>query len=475
MSSIHLAGIDLAVVILYFVAVMVAGLSFLRHERSAESYFLAGRTLTLPAFVATLVSTWYGGILGIGEYAYTSGLSSWLVLGVPYYLFALVFALWLAPRIRAAELYTIPDKIAEAYGRPAGIIGGLFAYGMTNPAPYALMLAVLIQLVFGWALLPAMLVGVVLSTIYVYVGGFRSDVRVNILQFVLMFLGFAIILPYCATRLGGLGWLRDQLLAQDLGQHLTWNGGQNAQYVAAWFFIALWTMVDPGFHQRCYAARDGRTARNGILVSILFWAVFDAMTNTAGLYARAALPGIDPTMAFPLLADRLLPPVALGIFYVGMLATVMSTLVSYTFLCGVTFARDIVWRLRGGDEQTATRWTAPGLVLTSLMAIILALKLPSVVKLWYVIGTVFVPGLLLPLLTSYSERWRIPARLAQTAMILASAVSLGWVIWGATHQQDGWPVYPLGLEPMYPGLLTSLLLFAIGWALPRRPRPASTS
>ena len=54
----------------------------------AVEYLVAGRRLTLPAFVATLVSTWYGGILGVGEYAWRHGLSNWLVFGVPYYLYA---------------------------------------------------------------------------------------------------------------------------------------------------------------------------------------------------------------------------------------------------------------------------------------------------------------------------------------------------------------------------------------------------
>lgn len=462
---VHFAPIDLLLIGLYFVLMLAVGLSFLRRERTSEGYFLAGRTLTLPAFVATLVSTWYGGILGVGEYAHQYGLSSWVVFGLPYYVFALVFAIFLAPRIREAELYTIPDKIASAYGRTAGVLGGVLAWLMTSPAPYILMLAVILKMVLPLDLLPAMLVGMVLSTVYVYAGGFRADVRVNIAQFILMFAGFAMILPYCFTRLGGLDWLRDTLLAQGAADHLTWNGGNTTQYVVAWFFIALWTMVDPGFHQRCYAAQSPSVARRGILVSIGFWFVFDAMTTTAGLYARAALPDIEPTLAYPLLADHLLPPVVKGLFFVGMLATVMSTLVSYTFLGGMTFARDIVWRIAGGDEdRAASRWSAVGLLLTSIVAVVLAWKVPSVVKLWYGIGTALVPGLLLPLLTAYSTRWRVPAGLATVAMVAAVGTSTGWLVWGQRHMSDGWPSYPLGLEPMYPGLAVSLLLFAAGWA-----------
>ncbi|MCC7493662.1 MAG: sodium:solute symporter family protein [Fimbriimonadaceae bacterium] len=469
MAETHLSAGDLALVVVYLLALLAAGVSFRRRGQGDEAYFLAGRTLTLPAFVATLVATWYGGILGIGEFSHQSGLSAWFIFGLPYYAFALVFALWLAPRIRASELYTIPDKLAEAYGRPAALLGALYCWLLTNPAAYVLMTSVLLQLIFGLPPLPAMLLGVALSTVYVYTGGFRADVRVNVVQFVLMFAGFALVLPYCFTRLGDLGWLRTTLLTQGAAQHLTWHGGNTTQYIVVWFFIALWTLVDPGFHQRCYAAQDGRTAQRGVLVSILCWFVFDAMTNLAGLYASAALPSIDPKMAYPLLAEQVLPPLVKGLFYVGLLATVMSTVVSYTFLCGVTFSRDIVWRFTGWQgEHGAQRWTAVGLLLTTVIAVSMAWLLPTVVGLWYAIGTVFVPGLLLPLLTAYAPRWRIPARAVVVAMLGSSGASLAWLLYGQQHLVDGFPSYPLGLEPLYPGLAVSLLVFGAGWLGVRR-------
>ena len=449
---------DYAIIVGYFAAVMIAGLAWLRRGKTADDYFLAGRTLTLPAFVATLVATWYGGILGVGEFAYTSGLSVWIVFGVPYYVFAVFFALVLAPRIRRAEMYTIPDKINEAYGKPAAVLAAGFVYCLTTPAPYVLMLGTLLQLIFGWPLLPALLVGLAFSTIYVYVGGFRSDVRVNIVQFVLMFVGFAVIIPYCVWTFGGLTFLKAQLPAT----HLTWHGGNSTQYLIAWFFIAMWTLVDPGFHQRCYAAHTPRVASRGILVSILFWIVFDFMTTTAGLYARAALPNIEPVMAYPLLAERLLPVGLKGLFYVAMLATVMSTLVSYLFLCGVTFTRDFVWRIEGGDpDQRIGRRTAIGLVLTTVIALALALGVPSVVKLWFFVGTTLIPGLLLPVLSGYWPALRVRRGAAVWLMALAFATSLGWLIWGQAHTAEGMPLYPLGLEPMYAGLAVSVVGFAL--------------
>ncbi len=454
---------DYAIIVGYFVAVMLAGFAWLRRGKSADDYFLAGRTLTLPAFVATLVATWYGGILGVGEFAYNSGICAWLVFGVPYYVFAILFALLLAPRIRQAGLYTIPDKIHEAYGKPAAVLAAAFVYCLTTPAPYVLMLGTLLQLIFGWSLLPALLVGVVFSTVYVYVGGFRSDVRVNIVQFVLMFVGFAVILPYCVWTFGGFDFLKTHLPAT----HLTWHGGNSTQYIIAWFFIAMWTLVDPGFHQRCYAARTPRVATRGILVSVLFWVVFDFMTTTAGLYARAALPDIEPVMSYPLLAERLLPAGVKGLFYVAMLATVMSTLVSYLFLCGVTFTRDFAWRLEGGDpdDRIGLR-TAIGLGLTTAIALALALGVPSVVKLWFFVGTTFIPGLLLPLLSGYWPALRVRRGAAAWLMAAAFGVSLVWLIWGQTHIVEDMPQYPLGLEPMYAGLAVSV----VGFVAARRGR-----
>jgi SSS family solute:Na+ symporter len=169
-------------------------------------------------------------------------------------------------------------------------------------------------------------------------------------------------------------------------------------------------------------------------------------------------------MAYPLLAEKLLPSGIKGLFYVGMLATVMSTLVSYVFLSGVTFARDFVWRIKGGDPdaQLGLR-TGVGLVLTSAIALALALKVPSVVKLWYIIGTVLIPGLLLPLLSAYWPALRVPRWMAVPVMLAAFATSLVWLLWGMKHQVDGMAVNPLTLEPMYPGLFVSMLGFAIGW------------
>ena len=90
---IHLAFIDIVIIFLYFAAVLFVGFrSAKKTTASEDDFLLAGRSLTLPVFVMTLVSTWYGGILGVGEFFYRYGISSWFIQGVPYYIFAALFA-----------------------------------------------------------------------------------------------------------------------------------------------------------------------------------------------------------------------------------------------------------------------------------------------------------------------------------------------------------------------------------------------
>ena len=60
-------------VVLYFLVIL--GLGFYKgSKKDINTFLLSGRKLTTPALVATLVSTWYGGILEIGRFTYENGI-----------------------------------------------------------------------------------------------------------------------------------------------------------------------------------------------------------------------------------------------------------------------------------------------------------------------------------------------------------------------------------------------------------------
>jgi len=300
-------------VAIYAAALLV--LSGRRRGGGGVDYLLAGRRLTLPFFVATLVTTWYGGILGIGEYAWRYGISTWVVFGVPYYLAAVLFALWLAPRLRRSNAITIPDLLASAYGRRASLAGAGAVYASTVPVAYLLMLASLLEQITGWPVLMATAVAAAFSAFYVGLSGFRAVVRTDVLQLFLMYGGFFILLPAALAHTGGLDGLWNSLPET----HQSWDGGLGWQTVVVWYLIALQTVVEPSFYQRVFAARDPRTARNGVLLSVGLWIVFDFLTVFSGLAARVLLPDLaDPLKAYPALAELVLSPWAAAVFTVGL-------------------------------------------------------------------------------------------------------------------------------------------------------------
>jgi len=456
------AGSDIVLLVVYgafllYVTVRIFG----PHRKGVGEYLIASRSVTLPGFVATLVSTWYGGILAVGEYSYRYGVSNWLVFGVPYYLWAAVFAIFLSKRAHESYVYTLPDQLYDTYGKPTGAAGAALVFLYAMPASYVLMLGTLLSIAFGWPLWFGIGLGTAFSVMYLFRGGLRSVVITERIQFVLMFGGFAVILPYLFARHGGIGFLR----AHTPATHWVWHGGNAPQYVFVWYVLAMITLVEPAFYQRCYAAKTPNTARNGILVSILFWMVFDFMTTTVGLYARAVLPHLrDPALAYPMLAQLELPSIALGLFTLGMLATVMSTVDSYSFVSAVTLGRDLWWRLFGGDENVIVpRATRVGLFVTAGLAIAAALLWKDVIDLWHDFGSVATPSMLAPTLTSLYPRWRMRPWSAFASLVCPAALSVSWLTVAKLHGG----AMPFGVEAIYPALGLSVLVFALDRVWPR--------
>ena len=437
----------------YFI--LLLGLGFYKSSKKEDDsdFILAGRKLSLPGFIATLVATWYGVILGVGENTYHYGIQTWFIFAFPYYVFGLLFAIFLAPKIRNLPHRSIPDHFRKHFGHKAGIFSAVLILFLASPAPYILSFGILLQHTLGWNLLPAILFSTVVSLIYIWYGGFRSVIRTDILQFIFMFTGFVFLLVFSWNYFGS----PKTLLTELPERYFDPTGGNSPQYILVWFFIALWTFIDPGFYQRTAAAKSPETARKGILISIGFWFVFDLLTISTGLYAVAILPNQTAAMAYPELASHILPPFVYGIFLAGLFSTIMSTIDSNGLISAITFGRDILGRIQNkedaGDDTKAN--IRKGLVVMAIIAVLLSLSIPSIVRLWYVIGSVIVPGLLFPFLLTFSKR-KISSRKIIQVMGIPVIINSLWLIWGNVTG-----AYPLQIEPFYPGLITSILLIVM--------------
>ena len=461
---ISFSTIDIIVILLFFTILISIGFYTSRKTTSAsEDYLLSGRNLSLLLFVLTTVSTWYGGIIGVGEFTYRYGLLSWFTQGLPYYFFAFLFAIFFAKKIRNASLFTIPDKIEIEYGKTAGIISSIIVFILVTPAPYLLMTANLLVLSFDIDLIPALFITLFLSISYLIKGGFRSNVYADAFQFFVMFGGFILIFVICLINYGGLDFISSKVPET----HLKITGGASPGFILIWFLIAMWTFADPGFHQRSYAAKSGSIAVKGILISIGFWLLFDFLTTTTGLYSKALLPNLDqPVWAFPLLAEKVLTPGFKGIFYAALFATILSTLNSFFFLSATTISRDLIYKIRKEkNDHKLKKYTVLGLLISGLLSSLLAYFIPSVVEIWYTIGSLFIPGIILPVISAYFPELKIKNRFIIAEICLAVGASFSWYVIRMNIQADSdFQV----IEPMLVGVIAAILVHGAGLLINKR-------
>ncbi|HPD32791.1 MAG TPA: sodium:solute symporter family protein [Candidatus Kapabacteria bacterium] len=451
----NLAPIDIFIIAVYFILILFLG--FKAKSKSSgsddESFLLASRRLTLPFFVASIVATWYGNILGVGEFIYSSGLVGWICFGVPYYISAVSFAFFFADKIRNLGFRTLPEQIANKFGDKAGNIASIIILIMTLPAVYVLMLGVIFQMFTGVSLVLSIVCVSIISLIYLFWGGFKADIWTNTAQFIIMYLGFFILLFFSIKQFGSIPITLSKLPKE----HLTITGNKSWQYVLGWFIISLQTFVDPSFHQRSAAVKSPKIARQGLLWAVFCWVIFDMLTLFTGFYARANILGIEPLKAYPELGNAVLPPLYKGIFVIAILSVIMSTLDSYAFISSATIGNDILAKIFK-KKYSIKFYTQIGLVITSIFSIVLALLIPSAIDLIYKTASIAIPGLIFPTILTYTKKYTIEANKIIWVFIIPSLVAFLWIIIPSIFKIDH---FFSNIEPMMPSIIVAFIIGAM--------------
>tara|TARA_Y100000591_G_scaffold82579_1_gene69561 strand:- start:1037 stop:2422 length:1386 start_codon:yes stop_codon:yes gene_type:complete len=452
MVSLHF--LDWAIITTYFLFILWVGVfKFKKKLKNENQFILSGRKLSLVGFIATLVTTWYGGILGVGENTLLYGVQTWFIFALPYYFFAVIYAFLVAPKIREKGFLSLPDHFHNSFGEHAGITSALIISFLASPAPYILSLGIILQFLFGIELGLSLLISTFVSIVYIWNGGFSAIVATDRIQFILMFIGFISLFIFLYIANGSPIKLIHRLPPSMLDP----LGGNSLQYLLVWFFIASWTFIDPGFYQRCSAAKNPNTAKKGILLSIFFWAIFDFLTLICGLYAIETISPHQALLTYPIIAFEILPSGFLGIFLVGIIAIVMSTIDSLSLVSAITFGRDILWRIETNKSTLSPiNFMKKGLIIISFFSLIISYVLPSVVALFYTLGSLLIPGLILPFLYSLKLDNQTMDKNITVWMILPIIISGSWFIFSKLMNQ---PL--LRLEPFYPGMATSFLYYIV--------------
>jgi SSS family solute:Na+ symporter len=413
---------------------------FTPKDNTEKGFLFANRSVTLPALVMSLVSTWYGGILEVGRYSYENGIVTFVMFGLFYYIAAAVYAVFIAPKISSSKIGSIPELFEQSFDHISAIIAAIVIIFIASPAPYIKMLASILSYIYGIGINNAILIGTFISIVYTIRGGFRSVLRTDIIQFSMMFIGFAAILIYLYINYGGYSFLERELPAIKLSVpgNLSWG------YLFSWGFIALVTFIDPNFYQRSFSGASKKEAKRAILISILFWFLFDFISVATGLYAAAIIGNVEHS-PFLDLASIALPPLLQGIFIVSMLSIIMSTIDSFVFVSGLTIGKNLIANVATAGNSVL--YTKIGIALSGLISVILATFFNNAVDIWYVTGSFGVSGLLIPMLCClYRKSVYRPSVLISIPLVITGA----WFLYG-----------PPVIDPMYPGVLSSIICYLI--------------
>ncbi len=425
--------IDYGVVVLYLLGMVGLGAYVGSRVRQFKEYFLAGGALTTPLLVCTLVSSYYGldVTFGTSETAFYYGLAAWLWYSFPYYIFIVIAALVVARRLRAYRFMTLPDLLDHHYGKTARVLGASACFVYSAPIVAMAGMMTLIQWL-GLPLYSAMTVTVAVCAVYTILGGLWADAISDTVQFVLMCVSLAIVMPLAVHWVGGWDFI-NQLPANDDGvrDHLTTHGGASYWMLAARAVTGLTVLVEPAFYQRVFAAQDQRTITRALLVGIFLWAAYDWGVVLIGLVARAAVEAhmagvpadLEGKQALLVVSLQILPIGLRGLFIGGILAAAMSTIDSYSLLASGNIVYDVYRPLfdRKASDRRMVLLTRIGVFAVMLSAAVGSLAFVRLRDAWQFMASVLTSIVLVPVMFALFAR---PKRAAGACASIAGLCGL---------------------------------------------------
>lgn len=349
----HLGAADWAVIAAYLALIIGFGVWSGRHARDTRDYFLGSRNLPWWAVGFSIIATETSALtfIGVPALAYGPDHLTFLQIILGYVLARVLLAVVLVPHYFRGEIYSPYQLFERAFGPAARrTAGGFFLLaGVLAAGVRVYVSCIPLQLILGFAdadIGRAIVLFVGLALTYTLVGGVKSAVWVEALQFLLFLAGGLFTLAYVPTLVeGGLaGAVR---LAAEGGKFHWLNLHFSlAKPFNLWMGLVGATVLVLSTHgadqlivQRvltCRSVRDGRRAlllSAGIilplmlvflLAGVMLWVYYQ--THPLPIPMPEARPGVQKNdYVFPIFILTAVPPVLKGCLVVAILAAAMSS------------------------------------------------------------------------------------------------------------------------------------------------------
>jgi SSS family solute:Na+ symporter len=354
-SLAHLNGVDILVIAVYFAIVIFIGFYLKGSTNTSEEFFMAGREMTAWIAGLSFVSANLGSLelMGWAGSAYQYGIlaTHWYWIGaIPAMLF---LGIVMMPFYYISKTHSVPGYLHLRYGDGARALSAVsFAFMtvlMSGINMYSM--AIVMKVVLGWNLNFSIWVSSITVALYVALGGLRSAIFNEVLQFLLIWLGALLVPILGLIEVGGWSNLRQQILT-NLGRsdyvHLWSNVGHfhdnpmGVHWTGIVFGLGLvisfgyWT-TDFLVVQRVLSAHNLRAARMAPIIGAGFKMAVPFIVILPGLLALSVLPFhlVGETQAvatgqhsynevLPLMLVRYCSPGLLGLGVTALIAGFMS-------------------------------------------------------------------------------------------------------------------------------------------------------
>src|SRR5438876_2304336 len=351
---VHLSGVDLAIIAIYFALVLAIGFYLKRFAQTGEDFFLAGREMTAWVAGLAFVSANLGSLdlLGWVGNAYQYGIMAahWYWLGaIP----AMVFlGIVMMPFYYISKTHSVPGYLQLRYGSAASALSAITFAVMTilmsGVNMYAM--AVVMKVVLGWDINFSIWVSSLTVGVYVAAGGLFSAIFNEVLQFFLIWFGALLIPILGMIETGGWSGMVARIHQNFPGQDFTHMWGPMKSFadnpmgihwtgivfgLGAVQAMGYWT-TDFLVVQRVLSAKDIRSAKMAPIIGSFFKMAVPLIVILPGLLGLAVLPmhlvpasSLQPGQysyneVLPLMLARYCGPGLLGLGITALVAGFMA-------------------------------------------------------------------------------------------------------------------------------------------------------
>ena len=328
-------------------------------ERTAEDYFLAGRSLPWWAIGASLIAANISAeqIIGMSGQGFVVGMAI-AVWELTAAVALIIVAKFFIPLFLEKKIYTMPQFLEERFDRRVSLTLSLFwltLYIFINLTTVLWLGSLAINTLTGLSLINGLILLALLSLAYSLSGGLKAVAMTDIVQVVLLIFG-GLAVSYIALNtisdnsgvLSGLTIVYqelpekfDMILSPDNPSYENLPGIWILLGAGVWIgHISYW-----GFSQyitqRALAAKSVNEAQKGVMFAAYLKLLMPFVIVLPGICAAVLFPVIEKSdQAYPTMMS-LLPNGLLGLTFAALIAAIVSSLASMTNSISTIFTMDI--------------------------------------------------------------------------------------------------------------------------------------